>query len=156
MAYSTTSDVVARLPDRTVIDLTDDEKLATSSTSVTAAAVLNASITTRITAAIVDADIVIDAHVRQRYDVPVDPAPALLTKLSVDLTMFNLHTRRGSVFEMPEWVMAKRTDALAMLKRISKAEIDIGVEPPPAVSSKVVADVSDSDRLFTQDTLESF
>lgn len=157
MAYSTSSDLTARLPVRVVIQLCDDERLADDSGTLAAAEVANPAITTRLAAAIADADTEIDVYLRKQVSVPVAaPVPATLVKLSADLTVFNLHSRRQSEFPTPEAVRDKRRAAIEVLKGINDGTIDLGIEPPPAASSAVVATSSGAERVFTVDTLEDF
>jgi phage gp36-like protein len=156
MAYSTNSDLTARIPDRVIVQLCDDEKLTADGDTLAAAIVKNAAIQTRITAAIADADCAVDMYIRKRFSVPVATVPASLAKLSADLAIFGLHNRRQSEFEVPGSVMANRKAAMDALKAVASGEIDLGVEPQPAASTAVVAATDGEDRIFTAETLEDF
>jgi phage gp36-like protein len=144
MAYCTQSDLSASVESTLLVDLTDD----LGAGSIDAA---------KITRAIADADSVIDGYARGIYSVPIPiPLPTLIRKLSVDLSLYNLFSRRGSAFELPAWIETKHKDAMSMLRDIRDGKIDLGVEPPPSESTAQVADYSGNDQLFNASTMEEF
>lgn len=156
MSYCTQSDLIARISQSVLIQLTDDEKLATSSTTLAAAIVLNSAITARITAAIADGDALIDSYLRKQYDVPLTSPPQQILRVAVDLAVWHLHKRRRSEMGMPEDVREDYKDALGYLGKVNSGHIDLGIEPEPAASSVVVATAQGEDRYFTETTLEDF
>ncbi len=156
MAYSAQTDIETRISASVIISLTDDEKLATTATTVTAAIVLNSDITARITAAIADADAEIDSYIRKQYTVPLSSTPQQIKRISVDLATYFLHTRRRSEMGIPEDVFAIRRDAIAYLKGVNTGHVDLGISPPPAASAAVVAETDSEDQAFTVDTLKNF
>jgi len=156
MAYCTSTDIEARVPTQRMIQLTDDEHLADDRGTLAAAVVLNVAITDRITGAIEDADTVIDSHIRKQYSVPLASTPNTIRKASVDLAVFNLHSRRDGELDLPESVRLRYTEAIRILKGINTGDIDIGIEAVPASSAKSVATAVGPDRVFTTDTLRDF
>ena len=78
MSYCTDNDLVARFGEAEVIELTDQM----------GAGVMDAS---RLAAVIADADNQIDAKLRGRYSLPLNPIPAELTRIACDLARFYLH-----------------------------------------------------------------
>lgn len=156
MAYCDQDDIEARISQSVLIQLTDDEKSATSSTTLDAAIVLNSAITARITAAITDADALIDSYLRKQVAVPLATTPNQINRISVDLAIWFLHKRRRSEMGMPDDVKEDYRDAVAYLLNVNKGIVDLGVEPEPAASAVVVADADGEDRLFTETTLEDF
>ena len=144
MAYCALSDLENMVASTLLIELTDDESAGTVNSA-------------RIAQAIADADAVVDGHLRVRYSVPLaTPVPALIKKLSADLSLFNLFSRRGAHFELPQWVRDKNKAAMDMLKAMRDGNMDVGTEPPPASSSAQVATYSGPERLFTADTMKDF
>lgn len=161
MAYCTSADIEARLPTEKIIKLCDDEDTVSNYGDTLAAAVSdNSAITARIDAAIADADSEINIYVRKRYAPPVVDAdgntPASIAKLSADLAVYYLHMRRKSEMDAPEQVLRLYDRAVKILEGINKGDIDPGVEPQPAKSAAVVAQVVGTTRNFTSDTLKDF
>lgn len=173
MPYTDFADISARITARTVRDLTDDEKKAlgvdlsgTDSTVRAAILAANADIDGRIDEAIADADTMINTYVRRYHQTPIlidtavasTPAntPPTIRQASVQLAIFNLYARRRGEFELPESVVMKKTDTVAILKAIGKGELEIGDSPPPAKSAAVVARTTTATQAFTVTTLEDF
>ena len=156
MAYCTTTDLIARISQTVLISLTDDERLATSATTLAAAIVLNSDITARITAAIVDADCEIDSYLRKQYSVPLTSPPARVVRCSCSLAMYFLHCRRRSEMGLPDDVRQIFADEQDWLKGVNKGALALGIDPPPAASTAVISTADGEDRAFTADTLEDF
>jgi len=127
--------------------LTDDELTGSG----------NAQIAVRVAKACTDASSVIDGFLRLRYSVPLaSPVPALITKISQDLTLFELHRRREHEVGMPAGALQAQQQALAQLKAMRDGDMDLGVEPPPAASSASYGSAESDEPLFTGETLEEF
>jgi len=156
MAYCTRSDIVKVMEAELIIQLTDVEELATTLMDLEQAILDNPKIGTRIQAHIDDADSTIDSDIRVKYSVPLSPVPKFIRKCSVDLARHGLHTRKEHSIGIPEGVRDRYKAAMVALKEIRKGERDLGVEPPPAKSSAVVADTDGPERKFTTDTLKDF
>ena len=157
MAYSANADLQARTSDRVLIQLTDDEKLAVDTGTLATAIIANAAIQVRITAAIADADAMVNTYLRKQYAVPLATTPDTIKRLSVDLAMHQLHGRRGSDFgEPPEAIIENRKQAIKVLEGINKGEIDLGVDTLPGKSSSVIAVATGEDRIFTAETMDDF
>lgn len=144
MAYSSQTDLTTEIAEATVRELTDDSNTGAIDSDKVARAIANA-------------DAVIDAHVRVHYSVPIaPPIPALIRKLSIDLATFNLYSRRAALFDIPNWIDTRQKDAMRMLEKIREGKMDLGIEPPPAISSAAVASASGDEYLFDADTLGEF
>lgn len=166
MPYTDDATLIDHISELEIIALTDDEKLATGDTTVAAAVISNTDIRTRIDRAITNADITVDAWVRKQLNTPVvvtagasTPAntPDTIRMISARLTIVNLYLRRAGEFtELPESVSAMKKGSLEMLKAINHGDIDVGLSPPPAKSSLVIAESKNEDQLFTNTTLEDF
>lgn len=142
MSYSVQADLLAQISNEQMLQLTDDAELGSINTD-------------RINEAIAAADAEIDGYLANKYAVPVAaPVPALVKKLSIDFTVYNLWRRRQKV---PEDVRKAYEDALAMLGKIAAGEISIGVDPPPTESSKSSGgEVFGPERIFDRDKMGSF
>jgi phage gp36-like protein len=116
MAYCSTSDLIKRIPEQELIQLTDDA----------GAGVINAGI---VTAAVAAADGKIDSYIRNIYTVPLASVPELVKQISIDLALFNLFTRRFQTGDIPQAVVLRHNDALADLVRIQRGDVDIGATP---------------------------
>lgn len=176
MPYTDGDDIAGRITAKTVVELTDDEKLATgvnlsSATALADAIALNAEIQTRIDQAIADADTTVNTFIRKqaltptRIDTAVASTPAntppTVRQVSIQFSIFNLYARRRGEFELPESVVTNRDMVMRILKGINEGKIDIGDEPQPAKSDVVLAEadthatISDVSQ-FNADTLKDF
>ncbi|MCH8029077.1 MAG: DUF1320 domain-containing protein [Candidatus Dadabacteria bacterium] len=141
MAYSVQADIEKSLPTATVALLTDDVNGTTIDVAV-------------LNEAVADADETIDAYLRSRYTVPLNPVPAIIKKLSVDLAIWELYTRRPES-ETPEDVKTLHADALKLLKDVQAGRAQIGApeETDEALGSYKTNRVAD-DRVFDTDKLD--
>lgn len=142
MSYIVQNDLLSQVSNAQLIQLTDDAKTG----SVDA---------TKVTQAITEAEAEVNGYVATRYAVPVAaPVPDLVKKLSVDIAIYNLYRRRQRI---PENVTKSYDDAVAKLKDIAKGLITLGIDPPPAESSKATkGEVFGPERVFDRDKLKSF
>lgn len=143
MAYSTLTDIKKLIPEETVIQLTDDENTG-------------AVVESRVTEAIAQADAEIDSYCGGKYSVPFATVPDIVKKISVDIAIYNLYSRR--VEEMPETRSDRYKNAIRQLEGIAKGNISIGeaTEPTAAEQGGVEKNKTESDRIFTKDTLSGF
>jgi len=141
MAYATLTELLERLDEQTVILLSDD----TLSGEVNSDAVERA---------FADADTEIDSYIGSRYAVPVNPVPALLQRLSLDLAIEGLYTRRPHV-DTPEAVVRAAKNARALLAQIAanKADIPGIAEADTCGTTAAGASFVAGDRLFTRTTM---
>jgi phage gp36-like protein len=154
MAYCTRSDF--DIPARKLIQLCDDEALAVGETVLADAESTNPAITARIDKALDRAHSKIDTYLRARYSVPLATVPETINRIAVDLTLYYLHGRRDSEYDIPASITQRYREALAELEEINAARLDLGVEPPPGSSSKVQVVGTQAEQLFTDDTLADF
>lgn len=140
--YIVQADLLSQISEHQLVQLTDDEKTGL---------VVDA----RVDEAIGSAEAEVNGYVATRYAVPVAaPAPDLIKKLSITITVYLLYRRRQRV---PDDVRTAYEDAIAMLKDIARGVITLGIDPPPAESTKASAgEVSGPERIFSRDKLGSF
>ncbi len=124
MGYSTVDNLLALLPETTLITLSNDQPGATA---------VDAD---NIAAAISQADQVIDGYVGMQRQVPLDPAPGLIKTISANLAIYYLYRRRNQAPEI--WANQYKAD-LAVLVKISTGQIGFGsAETPEAPPAQVL------------------
>lgn len=139
MAYCTLDDILKKIPETTVIQLTDDEGASLVNTS-------------RVDEAIEGADAEINGYCATRYTVPLDPAPEIIAKLSADLAIYNLYAR--VVENIPDTRQKQRDAAIKLLERIADGKVLPGgpaTEPVAAVQGRPA--ISSAERLFNRDSM---
>lgn len=142
MAYSDLAALRQRMAEQTLIDLTDDA----------GGGAVDQEVIDRV---IGDADTEIDSYLARRYRVPVDPVPALLQRLSLDLSVEILYGRRPDL-DMPEAVKSAAGNARTLLARIAakKAHLPGVAEADDSGTSNAGAVFSGPGRLFSRDSLK--
>lgn len=70
----------------------------------------------KVLRAIADTDALIDSYCESSYTVPFDSIPVLIRKISVDISIYNLYSRKEKV---PEEREKRNTAALALLEDIA-------------------------------------
>ena len=143
MAYSTLTDLKKLIPEITIIQLTDDENTGAVNQS-------------RVDEAIAQADAEIDSYCGGRYAVPFTTVPDIAKKISVDIAIYNLYSRR--VESLPETRADRYKNAIRQLEGIAKGLVSIGEQPePPAPDTGgTQINVTSNDRVFTRETLGNF
>lgn len=141
--YSTIDDIKKLIPESTLVQLTDDERLGTVNQ-------------TRVDEAITAADTVINGYCGKKYSVPFAIAPDMVKALSVDIAIYNLYSRK--VEEIPSTRETRYKNAISVLKGISDGTISIGIDPEPAATTQGAPETNktESDRVFTRDKLKGF
>lgn len=140
--YIVQADLLKDITDAQLTQLTDDLNTG-------------AIVTAIVDAMIADAEAEFDSYVAVKHTVPLAaPIPAEAVRLTKDLTIYHLWGRRHKV---PEDVETRYDNAIAKLKDIAKGLATLGVDPPPAESSKASAgEVSGPERIFSRDKMGGF
>lgn len=105
-----------------------------------------------------DAQTEIDSYCRAQYPVPFQVVPGLIRKLTVDITLYNLVSRRGFAEDSPDVILVKRyRDAVKLLENLAKGIVTIGPvaagDPSPQPQQ---ATVVSSPRRFSRGSMEGF
>lgn len=102
------------------------------------------------------ADAEIDGYLGIRYQVPLSPVPDLVKAMSVDLAIYNLHSRRP-LLTMPDTVKQNYLNRINFLKLVVAGNATVGASAavPPAVSYDV-EEIGSSPRVFSRDSLKGF
>jgi len=134
VSYCIQTDILEQLDEDTLIELTDDTGTGCVDTSA-------------VTRAIADADAEIDGYCAVRYDVPFSTVPVMIRKISVDIAVYNLFSRRGAV---PEERDKRYANALKFLTNVAKGIISLGGDAPAqADDGGPEATAKKADRIFT-------
>lgn len=114
MSYADVHDITNQLDDVILVQLTDDKGTGYYDEDVVARA-------------IEDADSEIDGYVGSRYPVPMSPVPPVLRKLSADIAIYNLYSRRQGA---PEHRDRRYQDAVRFLESVAKGDVSLGATDP--------------------------
>ena len=139
--YCALADILDRVDAGVLVQLTDDDNLGEVDEN-------------KVEAAIEGADATIDAYCGVRNTVPFDPVPAIVKTLSVDLSVFNLYSRRGGV---PENVRKIRDDAIAFLRDVSRGAVSLGpAGPDQTPSGSHRPQSAGAERIFSRDKMRGW
>jgi len=140
--YCTLEDLKKMMDEATLVQLTDDEGHG----------IVNQE---RINEAISQADAEINSYCAVKYTVPFAVVTDLVRKLSVDIALYNLYSRR--VEEVPALRNDRYKNAIRQLEGISRGTVSLGQDPPPqAGTQSEKPDISGPDRTFTRNGMEDF
>lgn len=137
--YNTKDDILGELSEETLIQLTDDDNLGVVD-DVKVAQALTASAA------------MIDGYCGKLYQVPFAVCPDFIKALDLDITVYNLFSRRENV---PENRKTRRDNAVKNLEQIAKGLVTLGIAtiPQPAKNTGS-ASFSSNARLCTRDTMK--
>lgn len=142
MGYANLDSLLKQIPEKVLIQLTDDDRLGVIDE-------------TKVDEAIAAADAEIDAYCATRYAVPFASAPAVIRKICADMAVYHLYARKAE--KLPETRSERYKASVALLKDIARGLVSLGVDPAPAASTQAdQAAYNAGDRVFTKDTLENF
>lgn len=145
MSYNTIDDILGEVEDNIILQLVIDSATDVTVDMVTlvlnagdlsglssdelAAATLAASF---ITKALIRADAEVDGFCGKRYQVPFSPLPDFVKAIALDLTVYNMFSRRENV---PKNREARRDNAVKNLEQIAKGLVTLGVQDPTPVET---------------------
>lgn len=139
MGYATQEDLVARFGEVELIQLSDKVGLGQIDASV-------------VDAKLADADGEIDPYLRGRYVLPLATVPQPLQRVACDIARYHLYADGAT-----EQVAQRYKDALAFLLRVSKGELQLGLDPAEqAAPSSGGPEICGPERVFTRETLSDY
>lgn len=105
--------------------------------------------------AIRDADAEIDGYLMKRYPVPMFPAPAVISKYSRDIAIYNLVSRSGiDEGERESNYLTRYKNAIAFLTKVAKGEVDIVKEGTDQAKAAATGfKITSSPRLFSRGSM---
>ncbi|MDA3832600.1 MAG: DUF1320 domain-containing protein [Spirochaetales bacterium] len=141
MSYCDLDDLKEQIPEDELIGLSDDA----------AAGIVDESVISR---AIADADAVVDAYCQGLYTVPLTPVPAMIRRVSVDIAIYNLYSRRGD--SAPDIRQDRYKEAVRFLEKVAAGKIGLGVTTPASSDTNNSVEFVGNDRIFTRDKMAGF
>lgn len=142
MSYCALDDIKLMIPEDNLIQLTDDSGSGIVDTDV-------------VSQAIAYADELIDGYLRGRYTLPLTSTPNLIKKLSIDIAVYHIYSRRFEV-AMPEGMESRYKNALKLLEQIQKGAITLGSEATEPENGNYATNKTSDDKVFDSDTLDTF
>ena len=137
MAYCALADLYDQIDERELIQLTDDENLGIVDQGA-------------VDKAITDADGEIDGYLGSRHSVPLSPIPSIINKISVDIAIFNLYSRR---LGPPEHREARYKNGIRFLEQVAAGKISLGANDPDPVPASEAPQIESPGRIFSRDSL---
>lgn len=116
MAYASQQDIVDRYGEGELLLLADRDADGAVDLDV-------------IAQALADSDAEIDAYLAARYQLPLTTVPTVLKRLAVDILVYRLASGAGTATEERR---KRYEDAVALLRRIAKGEVSLGLPEAPA------------------------
>jgi phage gp36-like protein len=143
MAYSALDDLKKLLPEERIIELTDDAESGAVDQGV-------------LNEAIAQADAEIDGYLGERYSVPLATVPSVIRKLSVDMAVYHLYSRRAE--DIPETRKDRYRHAVRFLEGVARGTVSLGVAPVPSAPTDSSAETNKSTdgNVFTREKLKGF
>ncbi len=134
--YCTQADIVEQITEDELIQLTDDAGAGSVDSD-------------KVDRAIADADSEIDSYCGARYGVPFTTVPTMIRKVSVDIAVYHLYTRRAAL-GLPEERKTRYEKAVQFLRDVARGLASLGSdEPAAAADGGPEATVSKTDRIFS-------
>jgi phage gp36-like protein len=147
--YCTIEDLKAQVSEQVLISLTDDEGSAPVSLEEA-----DPKIIKRLNDAIQMAEHEINGYCLTKYPVPFNPIPGLIGKLAVDISLYNLFSRRGYNEDSPDKSIVDRyKTAVKTLESISKGLVSLGMNAPDPVTEVIV---HSSHKIFGRNKMRDF
>lgn len=136
--YTSLSQLEKRINPQNILRLADDDIDGVADEQV-------------INQAIADADAVIDAYLRNRYDVPFSTVPDIIESISAVISINNLYARRKEL--IPDEHKTRFEKAIELLEDIYRGKINIGTD---ILQSELDSTTLNQDKTFSSDSLEDF
>lgn len=152
MVYAQPSDMIARYPNRDLVQLTNEDSTQTT---------VNQTV---LQQALADASAEIDGYLEGRFTLPLTDPPAVLARLTCDVAMYRLQALRP-LHDLAE-ARKRYEDAVAVLVRVADGTLTLGLAPDnqePAEAADAVVTEAGGDRsgalpqrVFSRGTLKGF
>jgi phage gp36-like protein len=152
MSYASPDDMIARYPNRDLVQLSNEDP---AQTTVNVAAVQQA---------LNDAAAEIDGYLESRFALPLVDPPAVLSRLTCDIAMYRLQSLRP-LHDLAD-ARKRYEDAVGLLVRVARGEVTLGlaadnVEAAQAAGAVVTQAGGDSSgqlpaRIFNRGSLKGF
>lgn len=138
--YCSKADILERLDERLLAQLTDDD----AGTTVDDA---------KVERAIADAQAEIDGYVGTRHQMPLSPVPDIVRKVCVELAVYHLYSRRLGAPE--EW-RTRYEDNRRWLEQVAAGRVSLGVDDPQGTPAAAPVEADSRPRAFSRELLRDF
>ncbi|RAS18934.1 phage gp36-like protein [Microvirgula sp. AG722] len=145
MRYCSLADLQLAIPLATLIQLSND--------TVPAEPTLNLAV---VEEAVRQGEELVDAHLRGRYNLPLDPVPSVVKDATVNLARHWLYARRPEGSELPDAVTRTYKSALQILEAIRDGKLTIGVPTGESAPEPGEMKVRARPRRFGSDLLDRY
>lgn len=143
MNYCTLDDIRGHVPDRRLVELTDDVNPNDEGSIVEAV----------VAKAINEATTLVDAYIGKRYTLPLLSVPPVLRMISIDLSIYNLYERLTEM-NVTDGMKLRYNNAVSLLKQIAAGDLPLGLPEPEAPSQSFsVATQAMEPAMFTLDSM---
>lgn len=141
MAYATRQDLVDRIGERVLIELTDRNEMPSGAIDETVLA-----------RALSDAEAEIDSYLAGKFALPLTDVPVILTRLCCDIVRYLL---AGPA--LTDEIRDRYRDAIAFLKDVAAGRATLGLNSAQETTSPADGpEVSADDRVFSKDLLDDY
>lgn len=143
MGYCSQADLVLEIGTTALTELTDDAGEGEVDADI-------------VTFVIANADAVIDGYLGMVYTLPLTATPTLIRKISLDLSVYDLYSRKTSG-EIPPIRAERRAEAVALLEKIGAGTISFPATQATELSGDDTLDSTTDidDRIVTMTILEN-
>mgnify|MGYP000002900306 CR=1 FL=1 len=140
--YCSIDDIRKNIPDISLIELTDDNGTGQIENTI-------------VSEAIAYADSTIDGYLRGRYSLPLNPVPKIIQKISIDIAIYHIYSRRFEL-EMPEGMQKRYENAVKLLEAIRKGTIELGITTQTGQTGTgyYITNKVEEDRIFNKNFLD--
>ena len=148
MPYTTLEQLQTIIPMQELANLTNDDRLTKE---------INVEV---VNSAIIYADELINAYLRNKYKLPLKMVPQIITNISTDITAFRIYSRRPQ--KLPEHIKNRYDESIKILSNIKKEEmiLDLPSEHPETEvtppSQMVVTNKTSGSKKFNDGVWNSF
>lgn len=143
MTYCTMDDLRAHLPERRLIEVSDDAHPNSSGEVQTSV----------VDAAIASAGALIDSYVGQRYPLPLPMVPDVLRRIATNLAVCDLYDRVTEM-QTTEGMRDRRKEATRLLELILDGKISLGLPTTDAPAKSLFVSVSVRKPEFSAERLD--
>jgi phage gp36-like protein len=146
--YCNQYDILTRIPERELINLTQDNPTSNSGVD---SAILNENISL--------SSELIDGFVSGKYSIQKDNIPEIIRSIAVDITVYRLYSRRPQ--KINDTIKTLYTDALNLLKQIQNGTITLSIKSKdeksiPLKNVTVRSNKTTTNKVFTDNFLAGY
>jgi phage gp36-like protein len=147
VAYASSGDMIARYPNRDLVQLTNEDPTQIE---------VNASV---IDQALADASAEIDGYLDGRFALPLTDVPAVLNRLACDVAMYRMQSLRP-LHDMAD-ARKRYEDAIELLVRVARGQVTLGLTPDNLEPAEGLNEIAINEwgcvaRIFSRSSLKGY